>query len=115
VVKSVALALLSLSISVSDTFVPDCISHEILVRKAVLNAPGNRLAGNSAFTQSPLVMALGGAVIRKRPQKLLADAIHRCDFIVCPNLRHAEIGNPMDRIALYRARLGILAVSWRDK
>jgi hypothetical protein len=60
-------------------------------------------------------MALGSTVIRKRPAKLLADAIHRGDFIIRPDLRHAEIGDPMDRIARYRARRRILPVSRRDK
>jgi len=101
--------------SVPDPPVPDCRAHEILVLKAALKGPGNSLSGNSAFTQSPLVMALGGAVIRKQPAKLPADAIHRSDFIVCPDLRHAEIGNPMNLFALYRARRRILPESRRDK
>jgi len=68
--------------SVPNTPVPDRRAHEILVLKAALNGPGGSLTGNSGFTQSPLVMALGGAVIRKRPPKLPVDAIHRGDFII---------------------------------
>jgi hypothetical protein len=101
--------------SVSDTSVPDCISHEILVLKAALKGPGNSLPGNGAFTQNPLVMAFGSAVIRKRPPKLPVDAIHRGDFIVRPDLRHAEIGNPMDPVARDRARRRGLPVCRLDQ
>lgn len=100
----------SAAASVPDTAVPDGSAHEILVLNAALKGPGKSPTGNSGLTKRPLVMALGSAIIRKRPAKLAVDAIHRRDFIVCPELRHAEIGNPMDLIALDRARRRILPV-----
>jgi hypothetical protein len=56
-------------------------------------------------------MALGGAVVRKGALELFADAIHCRDFIVRSDLRHAEIGNPVNLFAFDRAGRKILTVT----